>query len=655
MSEFEALMKKTKKNVALLGSSEFGTGSFVFLEEKVPGSSAIRRVFYVGKTVPQKTLDENQPLKISSVGAANKLIKKYQPNANDFAKSSGFCAGFLHKSVDQKQLMLKIIISKNCSESKLQKGLKDLSKEYKGNSFTTFIGYKSGFAAEGIASSDERAETKALRAETKKITKRAPENPQEKITYYEQLLSPKVETIQQQIGIAENASSPIPEAEKVALLDLRDKLEQALVFLGKYERTVSSVNGQNSIFGGLLAEVEAAHTSLSQKLFGEGDIDENQSKEESLVDKAKKKIDEKTGLKDIREGIQDGDTSKVVDGTLKAGKLAAKAVHKVLDTDPTGIVSSSVGMGIGIKKTIDSAGRIQNAREARKQMQESIKLKRTLIHDERAKLMARRPDPKTEQEAYNNWTLELYTLESDMESLEHLVEIQKSIQKKGAFDMLDGTLGTISSALIVSGVGGIAGVAVAGAKGAISGAKVVGEKIRDHKREGKRDERDELIANKAANKMLKRVASKRREEGKDTNDIDERVLRTELSEEQQKILADMNEIRRLRKKSRHGDKLSMREEMKLSLSANEDAAKGMQLMRKSETARTIVKATSEIQEMMLKSIGIQPKEWKQMKAIASEKVRVHFDLPKDVELEKEYQREVMKMLSEVLAIAIPSI
>ena len=655
MAEFEALMKKTKKNVELLGSSEFGTGSFVFLEEKVPGSSTIRRVFYVGKTVPQKTLDENQPLKISSVGAANKLIKKYQPSANDFAKSSGFCAGFLHKSVDQKQLMLKIIISKNCSESKLEKGLKALSKEYKGNSFTSFVGYKSGFAAEGITSSNERAETKALRSETKKITKKAPENPEEKITYYQQILSPMVETITQQIAAAENTPEPIPEAEKTSCLDLRDKLEQALVFLGKYERAVSSVKGQTSMFDNLLAEVEAAHSTLSQKLFGEGDIDENQTTEESLLNKAKKKVDENSGMKDIREGIQDGDASKVVDGTLKAGKLAAKAAQKALDTDPTGIVGASIGLGIGIKKTIDSAGRIQNAREAQKQMQESIKVKRTLIHDEREKLMARRPDPKTEQDAYNNWTLELYSLEADMESLEHLVEIQKSIQKKGAFDMLDGTLATISGALIVSGVGGVAGLAVAGTKGAISGAKAVGDKIRDNKRESKRDERDNLISNKAANKMLKRVASKRKEEGKDTDDIDERVRRTELNEDQQKILNEMNELRRLRKKSRHGDKLSMREEMKLSLTANEDAAKGMQLMRKSETARSIVKAGPELQEMMLKSIGIQAKEWKQLQDVASDKVRAHFGLPEDAELDKEYRREVTKMLAEVLAIAIPSI
>ena len=99
----------------------------------------------------------------------------------------------------------------------------------------------------------------------------------------------------------------------------------------------------------------------------------------------------------------------------------------------------------------------------------------------------------------------------------------------------------------------------------------------------------------------------------------------------------------------------MKEKMKLSLSSNEDASKGMQLMRKSETARSIVKADKEMQQMMLVSIGIQPKEWKQLKEQAKAKVRAHYGLSEDADLDKEHRKDVMKMLAEILSIAIPSI
>ena len=99
----------------------------------------------------------------------------------------------------------------------------------------------------------------------------------------------------------------------------------------------------------------------------------------------------------------------------------------------------------------------------------------------------------------------------------------------------------------------------------------------------------------------------------------------------------------------------MKEKMKLSLSSNEDASKGMQLMRKSETARSIVKANKEMQHMMLLSIGIQPKEWKQIREQVKAKVRAHYGLSENAELDKEHKKDVMKMLAEVLSVVIPSI
>lgn len=288
-------------------------------------------------------------------------------------------------------------------------------------------------------------------------------------------------------------------------------------------------------------------------------------------------------------------------------------------------------------------------------MQQQIQKERELISTKRAKLMLERPDPQNAQEAYNEWTTRLYALEANIESLEHLVEIQKSIQSKGAFDLIDGTLGLASGALAVSGVGGVASLAVSGTKGALKGGKMVGDKVRNKKREKKRDKRDGLLEEKAANKLLRNVSKKKRERGEDTSKVDEHIENTNLSEKEQKILDEMNNIRQLRKKSRHGDKLSMKEKMKLSLSSNEDASKGMQLMRKSETARSIVKADKEMQQMMLFSIGIQPKEWKQLREQAKAKVRAHYGLSEDADLDKEHKKDVMKMLAEILSVAIPSI
>ena len=46
MNEIGKIMKKTKSNMAKLTSSSFGTGSFVYMEEKVPGKSEIPIAFY---------------------------------------------------------------------------------------------------------------------------------------------------------------------------------------------------------------------------------------------------------------------------------------------------------------------------------------------------------------------------------------------------------------------------------------------------------------------------------------------------------------------------------------------------------------------------------------------------------------------------------
>lgn len=655
-AEFEKLMKKTKKHIQLLGNSRFGTGSFVFLEEKIAGSKDIRRIFYVSKPVAQKNLDQKTPLKISTVAAANKLVRKHQPKAKEFSKSSGLCAGFLHKSVDQKHLMLKIVTSKNCSESKLQKGLKALEKQYKGNALSSFVGYKAGFTADGIASSDERGETKQIRSETKKITKSAPKDPQKRIEYYHKIISEIQESIRGHIQFANTAEVPIEEPIKKQALDIRDELERASVFLGKYDRAISSVQGESSAFGTLLNDVEDAHAVLSNKLFGEGGLEEeDEPKKKSIFTSMKEKAEAQTGITEIKEGIKKGKKGTVIDGALKAGKTASKTATTILESDVAGTVASGLSLGMSIKKTIDSAGRIEHAKKAQKKMQKQIQSQRKLISTRRMKLMLERPDPKKDQDAYNEWSLRLYSLESEIESLEHLVEIQKSIKSKGAFDMLDGTLSIASGALTVSGFGSVAGFALSGSKAVLKGGKVVGEKIRNTKREHKRDERDNILQERTANKLLRNVAKKRKERGEDTSRVDQHIQNTNLSEKQQKILEEMNKIRRIRKKARHGDKLSMKEKMKLSLSSNEDAAKGMQLMRKSETARSIVKANKEVQQMMLLSIGIQPKEWRQMRDQAKANVRTFYGLPEEADLEKEHRKEVMKMLAEVLTIAIPSI
>ena len=542
--EFEKLMKRTKKNIGKLGTSEFGTGSFIFLEEKIAGAKEIRRIFYVSQPVPQKNLEENTPLKISTVAAANKLIRKHHPDAREFAKSSGLCAGFLHKSIDQKQLMLKIVTSKNCSESKLQKGLKELKRKYKGNAFTSFIGYKAGFTAEGIASSDERSETKKFRAETKRITKAAPKAPKKRIEYYKDVISKIEESIRAHITFAKGEEKSIPKSQRPEALNIRDELERASVFLGKYERTISDTKGEVSAFGTLLEEVENAHAALSGKLFGEGDLEEvADQKEKSIREQVQAQVVEQTGIKDIKEGITSRNMNQILDGSIKAGTIAAQTAKNVLDSDAADTVIPGLNIGTSLKKTIDSAGRIKNAKKAQKRMQKQIQKERDLISTKRAKLMLERPNPKTEPEAYNEWTTRLYAIEADIESLEHLVEVQKSIQSKGAFDIIDGTLGIASGALAVSGVGGVASMVVSGTKGAIKGGKIVGDKIRNQKREGKRDKRDSLLESQAANKLLRNVAKRKKKRGEDTSAVEEHIQNTELTEDQQKLLEKMNKIR----------------------------------------------------------------------------------------------------------------
>ena len=103
----------------------------------------------------------------------------------------------------------------------------------------------------------------------------------------------------------------------------------------------------------------------------------------------------------MREGVSSGNASQAVDGTLKAGKNVAKASKSVLNQDGAkaaaevaGDVATGIAIGISVKKTIDSAGRINNAKKAQKNMQKQIKTERKLIATKRDLLMRQRPDPE---------------------------------------------------------------------------------------------------------------------------------------------------------------------------------------------------------------------------------------------------------------------
>ena len=76
-------------------------------------------------------------------------------------------------------------------------------------------------------------------------------------------------------------------------------------------------------------------------------------------------------------------------------------------------------------------------------------------------------------------------------------------------------------------------------------------------------------------------------------------------------------------------------------------------MKKSETARAIVSAAPETQAMMLKCIGIQVEEWKQLKAAAKQQLKDFRG--SDDEINEKKDKDFKRMLADVLSVAIPSI
>ena len=145
----------------------------------------------------------------------------------------------------------------------------------------------------------------------------------------------------------------------------------------------------------------------------------------------------------------------------------------------------------------------------------------------------------------------------------------------------------------------------------------------------------------------------RRKSGREGLFKDDRLKAMALNESQQKMLDEMNQIRELRAKATRGEMLSMRERWKVSKAANEDASKGVQLVKKSETARAIISASPESQAMMLNCIGIQVEEWNQLKAAAKQQL-MDFRGTED-EINEKKDKDFKRMLADVLSVAIPSI
>ncbi len=667
MSDIGRIMKKTKSNMAKLTSSAFGTGSFVYMEEKVPGKSKIRRVFYVSEPVKQKEIEENKAADVATIGAANKLMKRFSPKLEPFDKGSALCSGFIQKSQDQKTLLLRIATSKGCSEAKLKRGLKELEKEHKGNAFTKLIRYKAGFkAGDAMVESKERKETLERRKQTKEMTKKAPKDPTLRSEFYDALIGKMEADVRKNVQRAMEAQKDRVALKKDKYLDLRDKLEEASVYLRKYEQAAEKIK-LKSKHTDLYKACEDAHARLSELLVDDQSEMEKMSKSgKDMKEKLKDKALDATGIKDSMEaggnlskGNYKDAANNAADAILKAeakAMQATKTVSKMTGDSATEELASEVAGGLnlalGVKKTVEAGVRISRAAEAKETIRARFEEESKAVEKQRVVLDMQRPDPKEDSDAYNAWVKKKMRLTSQVDAMEHLVEIQNSIQKKSAFDVLENSLSIASGALALSGVGGVAGAAVSGTKYGLKGAKMAGEKYRDSKRDSKSEKRKTLIGKDAAHRMMSSTKKSTEKAKRRSSFSEKRIQNSQLKERDRKILEEMNEIRNLRSKSIRGEELSRREEWKLGTAVNEDASKGMQLMRKSDTARAIITADPETQAMMLKCIGIQEEEWTQLKDAAKERLAEWSD---DSEPIKESDKAFKRMLAEMLSVTIPNI
>jgi hypothetical protein len=669
--ELKKIMKKTASNMKKIGSSKFASGMFFYLEEKIPSKDGIRRVFYVSAPVKKKHGDDPAVPGIASVSSANKMLQKIMKKMVDFDKGSALCSGYLNKSIDQETLLLKITVSKGCSESKLQKGLKLLDKEYSGNKVTNFIHYSADFhAKDALVVSEESSETLDSRKVVKAFTKSMKgDSDLEKMNKYEEKIEEFLAEINENIQKSEVVATLENSFTNNEFLDMRDCLEESEIYLRKYEKLAKTLK-KKSKFPTLYDQVTTAQEAIMQRMSDLSELSANdtikgKSKMEKALDmaqhipgvgvavkagrSAKKKKKKEAASQAVDAGL------KTTDNVYKGKKEMAHRGDDEAQEQSAQEVLSGIGIVQGVKKTVESAERIERAKRAKKQLRADYKDSKAQI----AKLNLVKPSQETMREEYKEWRVKKKAIVEEQAAMDHLIEIQNSIQQKGGFDMLDGVLGTASNALRLSVVGEGVGDILKGVRYGVKAGKKAGDEMTKKSRNSKRKKRNAILGKQVGKKLMENarrgsITGKSEDESLLTEDrVENTVLN--LTPKEQKTYDEMKQIREIRQKSREGNKLTRSERKKLALTSNEDASKEYQIMRSIDTAKTIIEANEETRSKMLKVIGIQPEEWEQINDQAKLQYNEWRGADPDEALTDDDQKNLDIMLSDILCLAIPKI
>ena len=184
-------------------------------------------------------------------------------------------------------------------------------------------------------------------------------------------------------------------------------------------------------------------------------------------------------------------------------------------------------------------------------------------------------------------------------AFEHVKEVQKKRQGRAAGDIIAGALGVVGGALAATGYGLIPGLVLGGAAAAILIGRFATRKIKQYGRD-KKAARIAAIEKKWAGRDEASIANE-----------DEATKADFYSDKA--YLAKVSAVASLRERQAAGEKLSMKERLKLAFSFDETKNTSAKNTRNEATIKTIKEMQTEDQELAVKTLGIDIKKWRQQK------------------------------------------
>jgi hypothetical protein len=186
-------------------------------------------------------------------------------------------------------------------------------------------------------------------------------------------------------------------------------------------------------------------------------------------------------------------------------------------------------------------------------------------------------------------------------AFEHVHEIQKKRQKRGAVDIAAGAMGVVGGVMAATGFGVIPGVVLGATAAGIMLGRFLGRKIQKYGRDKKAAriavieetwaglDRETLVRKRANKEML------------DAYDAD------------MAFMEKVNAVRDLRSRKAQGESLTLRERLTLATSFEEDKNTAAKELKSQKTLNTIKGMGEEDQDIAVKALGIDIKKWRQNK------------------------------------------